>query len=223
MRPHRDLRPRAVMPARETAPARRTCRPCACRGCSTTNDGRGTSRGSTARRSCASTRVLFGEEEFVAATLAVAVRILGGSLAQLEQLPDDLVFARLDDAGRHRVAVGVRVAGEVIEARVAGARARRRLRIDLVQIRDHRLRSTCQGCRDRDRRSRPCASDGRRSTHAASGRTTALRCCATSTTETARNRRAPCWRRRRHSSPRTKRLTRYASGQSASTATAVRP
>src|SRR4029453_6151871 len=81
----------------------------------------------------------FGEEVLVGSNAAVAVRILDGLVAQIQQLLDDVVFARLDDAGRDGITIGMGVRSEMVEAFVSSARAFGGVRIDLVQIRDDRL------------------------------------------------------------------------------------
>jgi len=81
-------------------------------------------------------RILFGKKEFVISHSTVAVRILDGLRSQIQQLRDDPVFARLDDARGDGITIRVLIGGEVIEAGITSTRTRRGVRIDLVPVRE---------------------------------------------------------------------------------------
>ena len=71
--------------------------------------------------------------------MPVAACVLGGTAAQLNELIDHLVLARLGESEAGDVAVRLRVLAEVVEARVAVPRALGGLRVNLVQIIKDRL------------------------------------------------------------------------------------
>ena len=84
-------------------------------------------------------RVLLGVEVLVLGDAAVAARVLAGARCSSMSWLDHLVFARLAEVEASGVAVRLRVLAEVLEARVALARPTRRIRVDLLEIRDDRL------------------------------------------------------------------------------------
>jgi hypothetical protein len=65
-------------------------------------------------------RVLFGVEILVLGDAAVPRRVVGGAAAKLEQLLDNVVFARLGDAGDRRVAVRLRVLSRNVRSSRSG-------------------------------------------------------------------------------------------------------
>jgi hypothetical protein len=69
----------------------------------------------------------------------VAGRAAGGEPPELDELFDDLLLARLDTAGVGRVRIHLRVASEMVEARVPLPSSLRRLGIDLLEVGDDRL------------------------------------------------------------------------------------
>ena len=83
--------------------------------------------------------VLKGCEELVARDAPVAARVVGGAAAQLDELSYDFALTRFGHAEGRRVAVGLRVLAEVLEAGVAITRPLRRFGINLVQIAEHGL------------------------------------------------------------------------------------
>ena len=116
---------------------------------------RGTSRGSTPRRSRPGARSA-RRRRTVLVESPVAARELGGPLLQLDELLDDLLLARLGAAEAGLVAVDLGVVAEVVEAGVALAGALRRLGVDSLQVARRPPPSRRAGCRGRARRSRPC-------------------------------------------------------------------
>jgi hypothetical protein len=74
----------------------------------------------------------------VSAEVIVAVGA-GGHGLQLEQLLDDLLLARVGTRDPGLVGVHLRVASELVKARVAFAGALRGLRVGRVEELDHRL------------------------------------------------------------------------------------
>ena len=84
-------------------------------------------------------RVLRREEEVVGGDAAVAAGILHAAPLQREQLGDDLALARGTQSERRRVAVRLHLVTELIEARVADARAARGFGIDFSEIGEHRF------------------------------------------------------------------------------------
>jgi hypothetical protein len=89
-------------------------------------------------------RILLGEKELLLGDAAVEVGVFTGAAFQIDKLLDDGVLARFDNTCRHRVAVRMRVAGKMIETRVARASAPGRLRIHLVEIPDDGLHRRIQ-------------------------------------------------------------------------------
>ena len=84
--------------------------------------------------------ILLGEEVFVLGDPAVTARVIGGRLPHVHQLRDNVVFTRLGEAERRRIAVTLCVVGsKQLEATVPAARARRAFGVDLAEVLQNRL------------------------------------------------------------------------------------
>jgi hypothetical protein len=84
-------------------------------------------------------RILFGEEVLVLGDVPVAAHVLRRAPPQVQQLCDDVLFARSRQPEAGRVAIAVHIGAKLLEAGVSLAGARGRCGIDGAEIAEHRL------------------------------------------------------------------------------------
>ena len=164
--------------------------------------------------------VLLGVELLVLGGEPISAQVVRRPALKLQQLAHHPLAAGLGDAARDRMAVRLALL-EALEAAIAEPRAALLPAGRPPRGRRSRPRSSGRGCRGRARRT-PRDAPRARCGRGASPRGRACRRSATSTWESAGSRRASARHRDHRPAPRIQRLTRYASGQSASTATAVK-
>src|SRR6202023_3564236 len=84
-------------------------------------------------------RILLGVKELLLRDASIALRVLGGTAAQLDELADDLVFARSVEVAGGDETIDLRVRTEMVEAGITSPGPPCRVRVDLLEILQHGL------------------------------------------------------------------------------------
>ncbi len=84
-------------------------------------------------------RILLGVKELLLRDASIALRVLGGTAAQLDELADDLVFAGSVEVAGGDETIDLRVRTEMVEAGITSPGPPCRVRVDLLEILQHGL------------------------------------------------------------------------------------